>query len=105
MKHLNHQALNCVILLHLHSLIWSFLPLWVKKKTFNKEKVGKHARIEGLCREKSEEEIFLTILGEMSQTLIHDYVHRRPSPLRTSAMSATHSHSLFDFWHADGDPG
>lgn len=35
----------------------------------------------------------------MSQTLIHDPVYQRPSPLGTSAVSSAHGHSLLHFWH------
>ena len=65
-----------------------------QEEDFNKGEVGKHARVEDLCQEESEEEIFLTSLGKMSQTLIHDYVYQKPSPSAPTATACSISDML-----------
>lgn len=87
MKHFDHQALNCVILLDLHSPVRQVLPLWVKNKIYNEREVGKRTRVEGLYQEESGEEVFLAALGKIGQTPARFPAHQRSSPLRMSAPS------------------
>lgn len=55
---------------------------------FNKGEVGKHARVEDLCQEESEEETFLTSLERWVKHFIHDPVYQRPLSSWTSAVSS-----------------